>query len=151
MTDTDADSQVLDAMAASLEANLTQVFRAFRHQLLAEARERGLTMAQHTTLRLLASGAGRRMSEIADYLDLTNGATTALVEKLVERGLVERHEDPNDKRAVLITLSPAGEALVRELKARFSRQLSQRLARFSPAERYMVAGGLEALAASLRP
>jgi DNA-binding MarR family transcriptional regulator len=145
----DTDAQMLDAMAASLESNLTKVFRLFRHQLLEEARTRGLTMAQYTTLRLLSDGTGRRMSDLADYLDLTGGAATALIEKLVERGLVARQEDPQDKRAVLVTLSPSGASLVAETKDLQRRRLADRLAAFSPAERYMVTGGIETLAASL--
>lgn len=150
MTAPDTDAQILDALAASLERNLTTVFRLFRHQLLEEARSRGLTMAQYTTLRLLSDGTGRRMSDLADYLDLTGGAATALIEKLVERGLVARQEDPHDKRAVLVTLCPAGLALVEETYELQRRRLADRLAAFSPAERYMVTGGIETLAASLR-
>jgi DNA-binding MarR family transcriptional regulator len=150
MTAPDTDAQILDAMAASLESNLTKVFRLFRHQLLEEARAHGLTMAQYTTLRLLSDGTGRRMSDLADYLDLTGGAATALIEKLVERGLVARQEDPHDKRAVLVALSPAGLTFVAETKALQHRRLADRLATLSPAERYMVTGGIETLAASMR-
>jgi DNA-binding MarR family transcriptional regulator len=150
MTARKTEADLLDAMAASLENSLTHVFRPFRRQLLEAARARGLTMAQHTSMRLLSDGTACRMSDLADYLDLTNGAATALIEKLVDRGLVERLEDPTDKRAVKVALSAAGRALVDELKRVARQNLTERLATLSLAERHMVLGGVEALAESLR-
>jgi DNA-binding MarR family transcriptional regulator len=145
----DTESALITAMAASLEVSLTRVFRPFRRELILQDRAHGLTQAQHTALRLLSGNASRRMSEIADYLDLTNSAATALVEKLVERGLVERHVDAHDKRAVLVALSPAGADLIEAIKVVVRRRMAELLARMSPAERYMALGGVEALAGTL--
>lgn len=145
----DPDDPALLAMAASLEVSLTQVFRVFRRQLNEEARARNLTNAQHTALRLLSDGPSRRMSEIADYLDLTNSACTALIDRLVERGLVTRQEDPADKRAVVVTLTPAGRELVVEVKDVFRHEMARALATLRPAERYIALGGVEAVRAAL--
>ena len=145
----DTDDALLTSMATALEASLTRVFRPFRRELILQARAHGLTQAQHTALRLLSGHASRRMSDIADYLDLTNSAATALIEKLVERGLVERHVDAQDKRAVLVALSPAGAALIEAIKVVVRRRMADLLARMAPAERYMALGGIEALASTL--
>lgn len=145
----DTDDPLIASMAATLEASLTRVFRPFRRELILQARAHGLTQAQHTALRLLSGNTSRRMSEIADYLDLTNSAATALIEKLAERGLVERHMDAHDKRAVLVALSPAGVALIEAIKVVLRRRMADLLARMAPAERYMALGGVEALAATL--
>lgn len=145
----DTDDALIAQMAATLEASLTRVFRPFRRELILQARAHGLTQAQHTALRLLSGNASRRMSEIADYLDLTNSAATALIEKLAERGLVERHVDAQDKRAVLVALSPAGASLIEDIKVVVRRRMAELLARLSPAERYMALGGVEAIASAL--
>jgi DNA-binding MarR family transcriptional regulator len=144
----DSDEAALLAMATSLEVSLTQVFRLFRRQLNEEARARSLTNAQHTAMRLL-SDSPRRMSEIADYLDLTNSACTSLIDRLVERDLVKRQPDPADKRAVVITLTPAGQTLVNEIRDLFRHELAHGLAALRPAERYMAVGGVEAVRAAL--
>ncbi|MEQ6903178.1 MarR family transcriptional regulator [Nocardioides sp. YIM 152588] len=43
---------------------------------------------------------------------VTSGTMTNRVDRLVSRGLVERHPDPNDRRGVLVRLTPEGKAAV---------------------------------------
>src|SRR5579884_3837113 len=50
----------------------------------------------------------RRITELAAEERVTQPAITLLVNRLVERGWVERATDPSDRRAVLVTLTPAG-------------------------------------------
>lgn len=47
-------------------------------------------------------------------LDLTSGSVTALVDRLVQRGLVLRHPDPNDRRGVLVGATPHGLQLLEQ-------------------------------------
>jgi DNA-binding MarR family transcriptional regulator len=47
-------------------------------------------------------GAGIRMSELAERMQLTKGAVTQLVSYLEEHGFLERVPDPTDRRAVLV-------------------------------------------------
>jgi DNA-binding MarR family transcriptional regulator len=81
-----------------------------------------LTMPQIRALDVL-SGAPMRMSEIAAALSTSMQATTSLIDRLVDRGLVERAHDPADRRVVLCRLTPAGvgemERIYRIGQARF--------------------------------
>ncbi|MFP5282169.1 MAG: MarR family winged helix-turn-helix transcriptional regulator [Actinomycetes bacterium] len=43
---------------------------------------------------------------------VTSGTMTNRVDRLAERGLVSRSDHPDDRRGVLVTLSPAGQTLV---------------------------------------
>jgi DNA-binding MarR family transcriptional regulator len=61
----------------------------------------------------------RRITELAAEERVTQPAITLLVNRLVERGWVERVTDPTDRRAVLVTLTPAGEAAFCRLKAEY--------------------------------
>jgi DNA-binding MarR family transcriptional regulator len=54
------------------------------------------------------------MSEISERFDVTPAAASQLVDKLVQSGYLERAEDPSDRRARLLKLSPAGLRLVEE-------------------------------------
>jgi DNA-binding MarR family transcriptional regulator len=54
------------------------------------------------------------MSEISERFDVTPAAASQLVEKLVQAGYLERTEDPSDRRAKLLKLSPAGTKLLEE-------------------------------------
>lgn len=137
------------ALAAALEPGLVSVLRFFRGRIFEAAREQGLTQAQYNALRYLSQGPERRMRELAEHLELTNGACTALVDRLVERGAVVRQEDPSDKRAVRVTLSAAGRAEISALLVSARSAIAEALARLSPAEAYMAVGGVLALAGEL--
>ena len=66
-----------------------------------------LTMPQAKTLFYLADGP-RRMSGIADRLGVEMPSATTMITRLVGKGLVERQQDPADRRAVVCSLTPAG-------------------------------------------
>lgn len=70
-----------------------------------------LTMPQLRALGVL-SGGERRMSELAGTLGTSLQATTSLIDRLVDKGLVERRHDTADRRVVRCRLAPAGEAEV---------------------------------------
>jgi DNA-binding MarR family transcriptional regulator len=70
-----------------------------------------VTIHQLEALSLLDRG-GLRMSELARELDVSEPASTALADRLVRAGLVERHADPDDRRIVRLELSRAGRDLM---------------------------------------
>jgi DNA-binding MarR family transcriptional regulator len=53
------------------------------------------------------------MSEISERFDISAAAASQLVDKLVHGGYLNRAEDPSDRRAKTLTLSPAGAALIK--------------------------------------
>lgn len=67
-----------------------------------------LTIPQIKTLVLLDHRGSMRMGQISQFLGSTVSATTSIVERLFERGLVERDNDPDDRRVVLIQLTETG-------------------------------------------
>src|SRR5437763_6782942 len=69
-------------------------------------------------LRGLRQGP-RRITELAAEERVTQPAITLLVNRLAERGWVERTTDPKDRRAVLVTLTLAGEEAFDRLKAEY--------------------------------
>ena len=50
------------------------------------------------------------MSELAARLDIARRSATSVVDELVERGLVERHADPADRRAVAVVVTQLASA-----------------------------------------
>ena len=65
-----------------------------------------LTRQQAKTLHFLTDGQ-RRMSEIAGRLEVEMPSATSMIDRLVAKGLVERGQDPADRRAVVL-LTHAG-------------------------------------------
>src|SRR5690349_8368651 len=74
-----------------------------------------LTMSQLKMMFVLSSGmgpadgtSGLRVGEVARGLGVTLPTVTAVMDKLVERGLVRRDEDPMDRRQHLCRLTTDG-------------------------------------------
>ncbi len=84
---------------------------AFRRKLEAE----GVTVAEWVVLRELLCTGQTVPSAVADRLGMTRGAISKLVDRLVEKGLVERTASETDRRSHWIALTPAGSALVPRL------------------------------------
>jgi DNA-binding MarR family transcriptional regulator len=101
-----------------------------------------VTMPQAKVLYLVSLRPGVPMSAIAAELGVGPSAVSGLVDRLVALGHIARQEDPSDRRQQLVTITPAGSAVLdrmRELRAEVMRRL---LAGLSPAE-------LEAMRTSL--
>ncbi len=84
------------------------IYRGLREELQA------VTIHQLTALSLLKNGS-ITMRELAKELDVTESSATAVTDRLVKQGLVERHNDPSDRRVVRLSLSPEGGSLVERL------------------------------------
>ncbi|MDP9820265.1 MarR family winged helix-turn-helix transcriptional regulator [Nocardioides massiliensis] len=76
---------------------------------------------------------------------VTSGTMTNRVDRLAERGLVERSPDPRDRRGVLVRLTPAGKDAVDGAFASLLAREQQLLTGITPAERDALAATLRAL------
>jgi DNA-binding MarR family transcriptional regulator len=82
-------------------------------------KETGLSTTQLNTLMRLYYHGACPISEIGDHLGITNAATSQMAQRLVEHGLLERTEDPTDRRVKQLTLTAEGRALIdRGIEAR---------------------------------
>jgi DNA-binding MarR family transcriptional regulator len=61
-------------------------------------------------LQLREAAVAVRMADLADTLLVSRASTTRLVDRLVERGWVQRWSDEGDRRVVLVELTKAGRA-----------------------------------------
>src|SRR5438067_10848196 len=78
----------------------------------------GMTLAQFKILGRLAE-RDHRAGELAEALEIGAATLTVTADTLERRGLIERARGlPDDRRAVVLRLTPAGRALFRALKAR---------------------------------
>lgn len=107
-----------DAHAHPVQRFLQLYVRRSIRDMNALLRELQLSMPQMGTLHFLAAEGGQSVSGIAEHLDLSLGATSHLVERLVQRDLLIRAEDPHDRRQKRVELAPDGVALVRGIQQR---------------------------------
>ena len=105
-------------------------FDGLMHRLMAthapELNLLELTMSQTKALYLVVAAGQLRMSELASRLGVTSSTATGVVDGLVSHGMLVRHEDPADRRQVVVTATAEAEATLesfRELSARRMREL----------------------------
>jgi DNA-binding MarR family transcriptional regulator len=90
-------------------------------------------MAQTKVLFVLHHDGPSRVSHLADVLGVAAPSMTGTLERLVRQGLVERRDDPSDRRLVIIAPTTAGQALVERLQQGRRAQLVAALERLEPA------------------
>lgn len=91
----------------------------------------GLTVRQGSAISQLKmmlqeEPDGVSLKSLAKRMQMTIPATSLLVETMVSKGYMERKPNPNDRRAVCITLTTEGLALFSNVYARFHDELNER-------------------------
>src|SRR5271155_1283816 len=66
------------------------------------------TIAQYRALVVLASRGPQRQVDLAGALEVTPSTAGRMCDRLVRKGLVRRHRARADRRAVLVSITPAG-------------------------------------------
>ena len=72
----------------------------------------GLTALQYTALTVLERHGDISSAQLARNSFVTAQTMADMVLILEDRGLIERHRDPNDKRRLLLALTPAGREIL---------------------------------------
>lgn len=113
---------------------LLAAYRAFESDLFAAFRE-----ARHDALRpkhgaVLANVGpeGTRLTDLAAAAGMTKPSMKELVDELVELGYVARRDDPTDRRARTIVLTPEGIALAKLARRTIERMEKRYAAQLGP-------------------
>lgn len=70
--------------------------------------KQGISMTQIHVLRQLEQHGTMSMSRVAELLDVSLSNATGIIDRMAERGLVERVRVPDDRRVVLVQPSALG-------------------------------------------
>ena len=92
--------------------------RRFLHWSEEQAERAGLTPAQHQLLLAIKGHDGEQgptIGDVAGYLLLRHHSAVGLVDRAERAGLVQRQEDPGDRRVVRLRLTEQGEELLQRL------------------------------------
>lgn len=77
---------------------------------------------------------GMTLGELSQRMMVSNGNVTGLVERLVSLNLIERKPAPNDRRAMIVTLTPEGRRTFRALARTHENWIADIFAGLNPAE-----------------
>ncbi len=91
-----------------------------------------LSATETWLLDYLVRNSAVRMSDVASFQNVDRSTVTAQISRLEERGLVERHHDTVDRRAVLVSATEAGEHAL-EIQASTAARLYHRILEAWPA------------------
>ena len=109
------------------------------------AKAKGLSMTQFGLLMQLHYRGNCGVSDISERFEITNPAASQLVDKLVQGNLVERAEDPNDRRAKQIQLSTKGKAMIERSIGERYRWVDELVTNLNAEERAKIAEALTLL------
>jgi DNA-binding MarR family transcriptional regulator len=115
--------------------------------------ETGLSQSKLSALGTISRSGPVTLGRLAELERVQPPTMTKIVAELEERGLVVREVDTDDRRVARMSLLPAGEKLLGELRSRKNEYLAARMAELSPRERAALEAALPALEhlASVRP
>jgi DNA-binding MarR family transcriptional regulator len=76
-----------------------------------------LRPSEYSVLTLIADNPGRKQTEIAEVLGIKRANFVSLIRDLENRGLVERHVAPGDRRANALHFTASGKAFFDKARA----------------------------------
>ncbi|MEK4222465.1 MarR family transcriptional regulator [Bacillus sp. FSL W8-0116] len=94
----------------------------------------GITGPQYHIMKMLKREGPARATQLADMMNVKPSAITVIIDRLIERGLVERCHSDTDRRVVMMQLTKAGEELVETVSVSFSQLMGTFFSHFSNAE-----------------
>lgn len=121
---------------------LVDLFRADRGELSRTAA---------SVLSRVRDEGAQRVGDLAASESVAQPSMTTLVARLVGQGFVTRDPDPQDARAVRVTLTAAGREALARRSARRAAAMEARLRHLSPAERRRLADALPVLERLAQP
>ena len=109
----------------------------------------GISMTHLHILWVLEHHGELTMSRLAELLDVSVSNATGLIDRMEERGLVERIRVPDDRRVVIVRASDEGARIRDEIEALKHARLRSILARLEPGQLDRVLGAIGDLRAAV--
>ncbi|WP_397543848.1 MarR family transcriptional regulator [Roseovarius salis] len=128
---------------------LRRILRATDSYARDLAQSAGLTAVQFRALQLIAERGHCTATEISQRMLVSQATVTALVDKLVRKGMVTREKSRTDRRQTNITLTEQGRATVDNAPDPLQQQFVKKFEALEDWEQSMIVASLERVAAML--
>src|SRR3954452_12423346 len=130
-----SSSELISRIIADFQTTMSGMKCAMSERLV----RLGVSMPQLHIMNTLQRDGLMTMSRLADVLGVSLSNASGLVDRMEERGLVERHRVPEDRRVVLVRVTDTGRKLLEENNALGDGFMREILARLDPAELPVIA------------
>ncbi len=124
---------------------LVRCNQAFERYSAAHVRTLGLTPPQFDVIATLGNTDGMTCGELGEKTLITKGTLSGVLDRLAERGLIERSEDRSDARCTRVALTRAGEAVFAQTFLPHLSYCERAFSRLSSSELKQLREGLENL------
>jgi DNA-binding MarR family transcriptional regulator len=146
---TSDNKELLAYQTQRLQALLKEVNGCCEERYLHETRKFNLLYAEIRCLMLFKGERYLTVKSIAQKLDVAKSRVTKIVDGLIDKGLVQRVEDPGDGRIVLVKLTAEGLRRSEEIE-RFRSEIHNKiLMAMNGEERKMLLANLDLLRATM--
>jgi len=122
---------------------MKQVELAVRAELDDLTRPVGLTALQYTALTVLERHPDLTSAHLARHSFVTSQSMADMVTALLDRGLIDRHRDPADRRRLVISLTADGQRLLHGLRHQVAALEARMLSLLSPDDAEVLRSSLE--------
>ena len=102
------------SLALGMWIKLARAFSTFNRLSTQDINRYGLTQPQFAALECLGHCGSLKLRDLSHKMLVSGGNMTVVVDNLEKDGLVQRCDDPNDRRAYNIALTPKGKKLFEE-------------------------------------
>ncbi|HUF95231.1 MAG TPA: MarR family transcriptional regulator [Acidimicrobiia bacterium] len=102
-----------------------------------------LTPSQSSVLATLDKRGPASMSRLAEIEAISRPSTTGIVSRLVEKGLVERADNPDDGRSAIVAITRAGSELLEQRRAERNAFLARAIESLEDDEQLVLARAAE--------
>ena len=130
-------------------AELGPLVAGERAAFASRCHERGISMAHVFLMSMIDKHGALPMTRVAELLGSGLPTATGLVSRMEERGMVRRDHDTRDRRVVLVSLTDAGAAEVRELHEARQRRMTAAIAQLSATEQAGLLASIRSLRSAL--
>lgn len=94
---------------------MIRTYDQMQDEVAAQLQRHGLTLPQFEVLSSLAVSSCTNQQELARRLQVTKGNLVGLIDRLAERGWVERRPDPEDRRVNRVRITEPGKVLMEKV------------------------------------
>jgi MarR family transcriptional regulator, organic hydroperoxide resistance regulator len=131
--------------AEGVLADIRTLWRDLFRNPFDEAKQSGLTGPQVTVMACLVTRGPMVLTELSRTLSMSHSTASGIVDRLQQRGLVQRREDAVDRRRTAIAVTDNVAQYVRQLQAGPAGRLVAALEKATPPQRHAITKGVRTL------
>ncbi|WNZ27540.1 MarR family transcriptional regulator [Leptolyngbya sp. NK1-12] len=139
-----AGKRPADSTAAELMETMPIIMQFIRTEMRSQ-RGAELSVPQFRLMAYLSRNPDSSLSEVAEHLGVTRATASTMTDRLVQRGLVDRADDPQARRQIMLRLTPTGSSQLEAMRSTTRQRIAELLSQLSPEELAQISTGLTLL------